>query len=62
MTARENSADNFSLTMLVATVANNTNRNHHQYSEREARPVKSAYFEKQVLMDYPNVILFGLDD
>mgnify|MGYP003597653833 FL=1 len=48
--------------MLVATVANNTNKNHHQYSEREARPEKSAYFEKQVLMDSPNVMLFGLDD
>jgi len=61
MTAKENSADNFSLTMPVAIVANNTNRNHHQYSEREARPEKSAYFEKQVLIDSPNVILFGLD-
>jgi hypothetical protein len=27
------------------------NRNHHQYSARVARPLKSTYFEKQVRME-----------
>ncbi len=36
------------------TKQNNAN---HQYSERVALPLKSAYFEKQTLIDSENVIL-----
>jgi hypothetical protein len=32
-------------------------RNHHQNSDLEARPLNSAYFEKQTLTDSVNVIL-----
>jgi hypothetical protein len=31
-------------------------RKNHQNSDRRARPSNAAYFEKQVLMDSPNVI------
>ena len=50
-TPSENSADSVSLTMPAATDARVVKRNHHQYSDREARPSNAAYFEKQVLMD-----------
>lgn len=55
-TAREKRADTLSLTMPAAAVARNTKRHHHQNSERDARPEKSAYLEKQVWIDSPNVI------
>jgi len=55
-TAKEKSPDNISLTMPDATDARKVKRNHHQYSDREARPSNVAYFEKQVLMDLPNVM------
>jgi hypothetical protein len=42
--------------MPVASDIRTVKRNHHQYSDREARPSNAAYFEKQVLIDSPNVI------
>ena len=50
------SASTFSSMMFEAIDANTTNRVHHQNSGRDARPLKSAYLEKQILIDSPKVI------
>src|SRR3712207_518895 len=39
---------------------NTINNANHQYSERDARPLKSAYLDKQVLIDSTNVIFLFL--
>lgn len=59
-TPSEKSPDNISLTIPDAADAKKVKRNHHQYSDREARPLNAAYFEKQVLMDSPNVMCYLL--
>jgi hypothetical protein len=49
--------DTVSLITVAAIEAKTTNRVHHQYSDRDARPLKSAYLEKHVLIDSTNVIV-----
>ena len=44
--------------MPIAIDAKHKKRKNHQYSEREARPSNNAYFEKQVLMESPKVMLY----
>ena len=51
---------NDSLITPSAKLAIRMNSVHHQYSERVARPLKSAYFRKQVRTDSMNVMLSGL--
>jgi hypothetical protein len=46
--------------LLRAADARNVNRKNHQYSDLEARPSNIAYFEKQVRIDSPNVIILLL--
>lgn len=41
----------------IETEVVTVNKTHHQYSEREARPEKVAYFLKQVFIDSINFIL-----
>ena len=40
-----------SLTKDVATPTRTMNRKNHQYSDRDARPLKSAYLERQTRTD-----------
>src|SRR5487761_2637827 len=59
-TPRENKAETTSPTTEAAAEARNTNSIHHHISGRDARPLKSAYLEKQVLIDSVKVIFFSL--
>ena len=55
--ARENKVEISGLIIPVMTLTRNTKSTHHQNSGRSARPLKSAYLEKQVLIDSTKVIL-----
>lgn len=48
--ASENSPLSDWETMDAAALANRKNKANHQYSERVAVPLKSAYFDKQVVI------------
>jgi hypothetical protein len=56
-TPNENNPPTLELMVDAAAEARKTNRIHHQNSDRVARPLKSAYLEKPVLIDSTKVIV-----